>query len=345
MNERVLLAADGGATIGLGHLGRVLALAAALEAEGAWAGVATPAAGPFRARVDAHSRTAVTIDGWPAWDPVALDRLLAAAVAARADTLILDTYRAEAAGLERLRAAGLTLVAIDDLAAGPSPCHLVIDPSPAATDVPRRSTYGDTRFLLGPAYAPLRPEFAARARRAPRESVERVVLTLGGGEVPGLGEPLLEALAAAPGDFVVDAVVGPFADPARLAAAGARCRRSVRIHHDPPDLPGLFLEADLAVSAAGQTLFELAWAGCPAVAIIVADNQRTNLEGFAARGTVRAPSAPDAPDFAARLAETLRELLGDAPARHAMGAAGQRLVDGCGARRAALASLRREAVA
>src|SRR5438128_1425001 len=34
---RVLLAADGGPAIGLGHLGRVLALAAALDAEGAWA--------------------------------------------------------------------------------------------------------------------------------------------------------------------------------------------------------------------------------------------------------------------------------------------------------------------
>jgi spore coat polysaccharide biosynthesis predicted glycosyltransferase SpsG len=169
------------------------------------------------------------------------------------------------------------------------------------------------------------------------------VVTLGGGEVPGVTEPLLAALDASPGDFVVDALVGPFADPRPVAAAGARCRRRVRVHHDPPDVRGLFLDADLAVSAAGQTLFELAWAGCPAVAIAVADNQRANLAGFAARGTVRVGAAPDGPDFAARLADTLRAVLADVEARRAMSAAGQRLVDGHGARRVAAAALGREA--
>jgi len=341
MTERVLLAADGSPAIGLGHLGRALALAAALEAEGAWAGVAAPAGGAFRGRVDALGRTAVPIDGWPAWDAAGLDRLLTAARAVHADAIVIDSYRADDAALERLRAAGLTLVAFDDVAATPSPCHVVIDPAPAAASVARCSRHGDTRFLLGPAYAPLRPEFWLRPERPARDHVATVVLTLGGGEVPGLVPPLLAALDAAPGDFVVDVLMGPFADPRSAAAAADRCRRRVRVQHDPRDVGALFLGADLAVSAAGQTLFELAWAGCPAVAIAVADNQRANLAGFAARGTVRATAAPEAPDFAVRLAEALGSLLVDAPARHAMAAAGQRLVDGRGARRVAAVSLGR----
>lgn len=345
MTERVLLAADGGADIGLGHLGRALALAAALEAEGAWAGVAAPAAGPFRVRVDALGKTAVAIDGWPAWDAAALDRLVAAARSTGATTVVVDSYRADDAALERLRAAGLTLVVFDDLAATPSPAHVVIDPAPAAADVARRSRHGDTRFLLGPAYAPLRREFWTPSLRTPREPVAVVLLTLGGGEVPGLTGPLLAALDAAPGAFRVDALVGPFADPAPVAAIAARSRRAVAVHHDPRDLRALLLGADLAVSAAGQTLFELAWAGCPAVAIAVADNQRANLAGFAARGTVRAVPEPGAPDLAGRLAEALRALLADAEARRAMAAAGQRLVDGRGARRLAAASLGREVAA
>jgi spore coat polysaccharide biosynthesis predicted glycosyltransferase SpsG/RimJ/RimL family protein N-acetyltransferase len=342
---RVLLAADGGPAIGLGHLGRVLALAAALDAEGAWAGVVAPGAGAFRARVEARGRAAVTIEGWPAWDDAALARVQAAAREAGASTLVVDSYRASDAALERWRAAGLTLVAFDDLAASPSPCHVVIDPSPAAATVARASRHRDTRFLLGPAYAPLRPEFGPPPVRKTREHVETVVLTLGGGEVPGLTQPLLDALDAAPGDFAVDALVGPFADPAPLAAAVARCRRAVRVHHDPPDLRALFVEADLAVSAAGQTLFELAWAGCPTLAIAVADNQRANLAGFAARGTVRAVESPGAADFRARLTRAVGDLLTDTEARRAMTAAGQRLVDGAGARRVAAAALGREAAA
>jgi len=342
---RVLLVADGGPAVGLGHLGRVLALADALDAEGAWAGVVAPPAGAFRARVEARGRTAITLEGWPAWDDAALARVQAAAHEAGATTLVVDSYRASDAALERWRAAGLTLIAFDDLAASPSPCHVVIDPSPAAAAVARASRHGDTRFLLGPAYAPLRPEFGTPPVRKTREHVETVVLTLGGGEVPGLTQPLLDALDAAPGDFVVDALVGPFADPAPLAAVVARCRRAVRIHHDPPDVRALFVEADLAVSAAGQTLFELAWAGCPTVAIAVADNQRANLAGFAARGTVRAVESPGAIDFGARLTRAVADLLADGEARRAMTAAGQRLVDGAGARRVAEAALGREVAA
>jgi UDP-2,4-diacetamido-2,4,6-trideoxy-beta-L-altropyranose hydrolase len=341
----VLLAADGGPTIGLGHLGRALALAAALEAEGAWAGVAAPAGGAFRARVDALGGAAVTIDDWPVWNSTGLDRLLAAARAARAAVIVVDSYRVDDAALERLRAAGLRLVAFDDIGTTPSPCHVVIDPAPTAATVVRDSRYGDTRFLLGPAYAPLRPEFWQRAERKARDHVAMVVLTLGGGEVPGLVPPLLAALDAAPGDFVVDVLVGPFADPRPVTAAAARCHRLVRVQHDPRDVRALFLGADLAVTAAGQTLFELAWAGCPAIALAVADNQRANLAGFAARGTVRATAEPDSPEFAARLAEALGALLVDGHARRAMAAAGQRLVDGRGARRVAATSLGREAAA
>ncbi len=342
MAERVLLAADGGPDIGLGHLGRALALAAALEAEGAWAAVAAPAAGPFRTRVEAAGRTAVTIDGWPAWDAPGLERLRAAAGATGAATLVIDSYRASDDALERLRATGLTLVAFDDLAATPSPCHVVVDPAPGAAERPHRSRHGDTRFLLGPAYAPLRPQFWTRPERRLRERVAAVVVTLGGGEVPGVLAPLLAALDAAPGDFVVDALVGPFADPAPAATAAGRCRRTVRVRHDPPDVCSLFLEADLAVTAAGLTLLELAWAGCPALATAVADNQRANLAGFAAGGAVRALPSPDAADFPARLAEALAALLGDAATRRAMSGAGQRLVDGRGARRVAAAALGRE---
>jgi spore coat polysaccharide biosynthesis predicted glycosyltransferase SpsG len=344
MTDRVLLAADGGPEIGLGHLGRALATAAALEAEGAWAGVAAPSDGAFRARVAARARP-ITIAGWPAWDVAALDALVAAARTAGAGTVVVDSYRADDDALERLRAAGLRLASFDDVAATPSPCHVVIDPSPGAAKRPRRSRHGDTRFLLGPRFAPLRPEFWLPPARKARDRVESVVLTLGGGAVPTLVERLLAALDAAPGDFVVDPLVGPFGDPAALAAAVARCRRVVRVHHDPPDVRTLLLEADVAVSAAGQTLFELAWAGCPAVAIAIADNQQANLAGFEACGTVVALDGPDTAGFPERLAQAVADLLADGEARRAMADAGQRLVDGRGARRVAAAVLASEAAA
>jgi RimJ/RimL family protein N-acetyltransferase len=46
----------------------------------------------------------------------------------------------------------------------------------------------------------------------------------------------------------------------------------------------LMTASDIAVSAAGQTLFELARCGVPTIAVGVAENQRHNLEGFTDAG-------------------------------------------------------------
>ena len=45
-------------------------------------------------------------------------------------------------------------------------------------------------------------------------------------------------------------------------------------------------QVDLAVSAAGQTLYELAQMGVPTIAIQVADNQKDNIEGWLKAGFI-----------------------------------------------------------
>jgi RimJ/RimL family protein N-acetyltransferase len=42
----------------------------------------------------------------------------------------------------------------------------------------------------------------------------------------------------------------------------------------------IMLDSDIAVSAAGQTIFELAHVGVPTIAISIADNQKNNLTGW-----------------------------------------------------------------
>ena len=46
------------------------------------------------------------------------------------------------------------------------------------------------------------------------------------------------------------------------------------------------LNSDIAISAAGQTLYELAKVGTPTIAICVADNQMNNIEGWLKKGTI-----------------------------------------------------------
>jgi spore coat polysaccharide biosynthesis predicted glycosyltransferase SpsG len=333
--RRALLAADGGPGVGLGHLQRTLALAAALGAERWTVAVAGPPAGPLRERVEAAGQAVVTFAGWPAWDAAAVERLDATAYGEGVDLLVVDTYRLPPDRLERLHRRPYRLAVIDDLGGTALACDIVVNGSPAATTLPY--PVGGPRLLLGPTYALLGPRFWERPPRAPAGAVRRMLVSLGGGAPAELVASLVGALVGLGGDAALDVVVGPFADaaPAEAVAAGARC--PVHVHAEVSGLRDLALAADLAVSAAGHTLLELAWAGCPTVALALAANQEPGLATLSAQGVVRTAGRAADPGLLARVQAEVAQIRDNVGARQAMAVAGGRLVDGRGAVRVARA--------
>ena len=95
----------------------------------------------------------------------------------------------------------------------------------------------------------------------------------------------------------------------------------------------------MAVTGAGQTLYELACTGCPAVAIEMVPNQTGQLEELIRAGSVRRGGRAGQMDGFRELREALLPLLSDRQIRQAMSEAGRRLVDGKGALRVARALL------
>ena len=87
-------------------------------------------------------------------------------------------------------------------------------------------------------------------------------------------------------------------------------------------------DADLVVTAAGQTMLETLCVGTPCVATAVVDNQRAQLDLLARAGGVRAAQP-------AGIGEAVAALVADATARAQLAAAGRELVDGFGALRVA----------
>ena len=106
----------------------------------------------------------------------------------------------------------------------------------------------------------------------------------------------------------------------------------VRLIENAANMPELMAEADLAVSSAGSTVWELAFLGVPAVLGVVAENQRVGASALEDSG---AAVAFDGTSTSA--VEELRQVLGlvydDQPRRSAMSKVAQRLVDGKGAAR------------
>src|SRR5262249_25842482 len=116
--------------------------------------------------------------------------------------------------------------------------------------------------------------------------------------------------------------------PSLRAAAGPE----VRLETNVPEMAARIAWADVCVAAGGSTNWELAFLGLPTLALVLAENQESLVQGLAERGVVRSLGWHDQVSVES-LAAAAEALIADGPARAAMSAAGRRLVDGRGAHR------------
>jgi len=338
----VVFRVDAGPGIGLGHLNRCLALAASLAHRGAACVFLAQETRFAHDRIEAAGLPLEILDlaGTPAGGDADLAQTTDVAATNGAVAVVVDSYAASASFLGSLRRAGFRVIFIDDLARESVPAHLVVNGGAQAHRLPYQSATGDTQFLLGPAYAMLPQGFRDLPPRQMGSEVRRVLITVGGDDVSNVTAELIERLDRTAGDFDVQAVVGPFARAGdHVREACRRSRRPAAVVRGATDLRELMLHADVAISAAGQTLYELAAAGTPTLAFELADNQAESLRSLDEAGVVKSAGRLADSGFYDRLLVQFHALVLDVEARAGLSTAGQRLVDGRGAERVAAAIL------
>jgi UDP-2,4-diacetamido-2,4,6-trideoxy-beta-L-altropyranose hydrolase len=250
--------------------------------------------------------------------------------------VIVDSYKVDSHYLSMLRTSGHLVAVIDDLASFAFPAQVVINGGVAAAELPYQSSSGDTRFLLGPEYAMLRRAFWDVEMREIGHTAVNIVVTMGGADSANASEIVLQALADLRAGIQITVVIGPyFRHEESVREAAARIKHPVCFVSNPPDMLDFMLRADLAISAAGQTLYELAAVGTPTVAVCVADNQRRNLAAFAGHGVVAPVGFSSRGELRAGVANAVNSMLLDTGKRRQMSVAAQRLVTGTGARNVA----------
>jgi UDP-2,4-diacetamido-2,4,6-trideoxy-beta-L-altropyranose hydrolase len=307
MNRPVVFRPDVGAGAGLGHLRRCLSLAIALRRHG------------FDSIFEIDEGRDVASDGFTT------------GVAEDARAFVIDSYRATGRDLVELGRNGAKVIVIDDLADNALPVDLVINPG---VDAESLEYVGARNTGLGIEYALLRPEFAGDPKRIHAAKGRRLLITMGGGDSHELTPRLLAAVAQR-GFEAIDVIVGPFFTNAQSMHDTVHRYPAVRLHRNPSDIRALMLQADLALTGGGQTIYELAATATPAAAIEVAANQSRNLEGFSKRDALAVVGRAEEADVVEKAADAVATLAGDRGTRVAFGTNGRRLVDGRGAERAA----------
>jgi spore coat polysaccharide biosynthesis predicted glycosyltransferase SpsG len=263
MKATVGIYCDLGPSLGAGHFVRCSALGAALVAEGARVEiVADFASVPWAAEQAADLGLA------------AIQGLIPDAVARASawDVAVVDSYLASASDFAGLP---VPLAAIDDEDRRPLPAALVVNQNLNAPEC-LYSGWPAESVLRGPAYALVRPRI--RAARPPSYSErdwsgrpQRVLVVLGGTDAGG-GAATVAALALsalAPVDLRV-------ISPRPLGALPVPPGSSLEVTGTVLAVEELMTGADLVLSAAGTTIFELCCLGVPMALAVAADNQLPN---------------------------------------------------------------------
>lgn len=257
--------------------------------------------------------------------------------------LVLDGYHFDAAYHDVIRSVGWPLLVIDDYVHLPEyHADILLNPNAYAEELPYQ-TLTDTERLLGSKYTPLRREFlGATSQRGVADLGRRILVTMGGADPDNVSGRVVDALLAmGRADLEVKIVVGPL-NPHRadLSSRLAGAPFWVELLDPVLEMGPLMQWADLAISAAGSTCWELAALGVPMLVAVLAENQvriATSLAscGAAVNGGWFLGCQPE------QTAATINELLVNRQQRQHMQAKGRKMIDGHGAARVIGTILRR----
>ena len=328
-----LLTCDLAPSLGVGHFMRCLALAEELARGGF-----TPVFGadvdsvPFAAEQLARRGLRAVP---PGRDAAGLTRV---AESVGAVVHVVDSYVIPTEAYARLRgAARPLLVAIVDGDTGGRAADLYVDQNLGSEDLDVWTAPGSRR-LAGLAYALLRDDVTSRrparpADGAPRGDVVSAVAFFGGTDPFDASVHVSRALVAT-GEPVDVTVVAP-RDEQRTAIAALTPAPGQRLRPIAPtaDLPALVADADVVLSGAGTSTWELMCLGSAVGLLQVAENQRLGYDALAAAraavplGRLEDGTPTDTDPGA------LRDLLRDADRRTALRERAWALVDDQGRRR------------
>ncbi|HEV8118490.1 MAG TPA: UDP-2,4-diacetamido-2,4,6-trideoxy-beta-L-altropyranose hydrolase [Thermoanaerobaculia bacterium] len=337
MTETLLIRADSGPAIGDGHVARCFALAQAWrDAGGTFTFAGSIGGGRLAQRIREESGEIVPLAAGPE-DPGDPEEVLSLAERIRPAWIVLDGYFFDPMYQEAVSRSDIPLLLLDDDARWPSYfATVLLNQNIGAAELPYRFPR-PVETLFGTRFALLRREFRSRdARPEPDREALRVLVTLGGADPDNVTGLVLEALSRVLVRGLAITAVAGASNPHRdeLRDAVRSFSGAVELLEDVPDMAALMARADVAVSAAGSTCWELCSLGVPAVAIVLAANQ----EGIA-RGLEKAGAAANLGSAskwtAESLAEAMRPLLEDPEWRRTASRNGRELVDGQGAPRVA----------
>jgi RimJ/RimL family protein N-acetyltransferase len=195
---------------------------------------------------------------------------------------------------------------------------------------------GYTHRMMGSRYVLLRNDFLAWSSWERRISNigSKILITMGGADSDNVALKVITLLQRLDVDGLEAIVVCGINNP-HVETVQTACERlafPIRLLRNAQNMPELMAWADICISAAGITSWELAYMGLPQVILVLAENQRRVADSLAKYHialNLGWYTEFDDDDFLVRL----RNLIFNPERRNAMSKNGRKIIDGKGADR------------
>lgn len=266
---KAVIYANGSSTIGLGHIMRTLTIAKELKKKGILVEYIT----------DRSDKNAVKLVKDSGFNIIHVANILDYLFSFKSliyDLAIIDDYNIEEHDINKFYNIAGKIVYIDDLVKFKEyNMDLLINTSIEALNIEYK---GKTKKLLGPKYALLRDEFKQIKYKLPKPNVERIMITLGGGDENNFTKYILDLLLNNYNDIEYEVVLGNSYKYKDFMIQNYK-DKNINFHINTNNMAEIMLNCDLAISAGGNTLYELCACGTPTIAAIIADNQIKFVQG------------------------------------------------------------------
>lgn len=342
----VVFRADANTSVGMGHIMRCLSIADAFRDAGhrvSFVMADDTVDGFVRNRgykaIILHSNyTRLAEEMWPSMD---------------SDLIIVDSYYATFQYLsdlkKRMSVCGGKLAYLDDIYSFPYPVDFLINYNAYSSQAVYEELYSGIKMpsmILGPRYAPLRSMFKGIERSVQPKTVKNVLISTGGSDGLHFTVNILRALVEQQKcERRYHILIGSMNTDRETIYELAEKREFIVLHENIKNMKGLITDCDLAISAAGSTLYEICACGIPLITYAMADNQISGAEAFGDMGMginigdLRAPNSACesdrrlVSDGVERILNAAEALASNYKRRCEMGTKMQELIDGYGADR------------
>lgn len=195
------------------------------------------------------------------------------------DYCIVDSYLADKRLYNVIADSSRIALYIDDNNRIDYPKGIVVNPS-LNTESIHYNEKEDIEYLLGSKFIILRWPFKDVKKETINVTPHRILVIMGGSDMKNVTPTIIKEISNTNLDIYFDVIVGATSKNAHIIEEVSK--GNVKLHYNlgAEDIKRLMTQADFAITAAGQTIYELLATGTPFIPVKIADNQKNNLSGL-----------------------------------------------------------------